>query len=47
MVREGISGFSGWRGIWEALDAEWPPVLAGRRDRKEALAAVVRRLTGS
>lgn len=45
MVREGISGFAGWRGIWEALDAEWPAVLQGTRDRREALAAVVRRLS--
>lgn len=44
MVREGLTGFAGWRGIWEALDAEWPPVLQGERDRREALSAVVRRL---
>lgn len=44
MVREGIDGFTGWTGIWDALEAEWPPVLEGRRDREEALAAVVDRL---
>jgi hypothetical protein len=42
MVKNGISGFAGWRGIWEALDAEWPAVLEGRRDRVEAMHAVVR-----
>ncbi len=45
MVKEGISGFAGWKGIWEALDAEWPAVLEGRRDRVDAMKAVVRRMT--
>jgi hypothetical protein len=47
MVENGISGFSGWRGVWEALEAEWPAVLEGRRGRADAMRTVVRRLTAA
>lgn len=46
-VAEGLTGFRGWEGLWDALDAEWPAVLAGDRSREEAMRAVARRLTGS
>ncbi len=43
-VAEGLTGFRGWEGLWDALDAEWPAVLRGERERQDAMDAVLRRL---
>lgn len=39
-VEAGLTEFDSWQGLWEALEAEWPSVLEGRRGRLEAMRAV-------
>jgi hypothetical protein len=43
-VKEGLTGFSQWRGFWPVVEREWLPVVRGERSPEQGYSALARAL---